>query len=208
MRWLNRLLLFLFLLLLFLAATGVFLTRNSFPKVDGEITVGSLKAPVKILRDEHGIPNIYASTQEDLFFAQGYVHAQDRFWQMDFWRHTGAGRLSELFGPSQVQTDRVLRTMGWARVVEEELKHTDPVSLSILQSYSAGINAYLREHSGSELSLEHVVLGLMNRGYTAEPWKPAHSVTWGKAMSWDLGSNMASEIQRSIMLKTIPTDRL
>ena len=78
---------------------------RSFPQTDGELQLAGLDGPVDIYRDELGIPHIYASTTHDLFFAQGYVHAQDRFWQMDFWRHIGSGRLSEMFGKSQVETD-------------------------------------------------------------------------------------------------------
>ena len=203
MRFLKRA--FFVLVVLFLAAVvaAVVLVRRSFPDLNGSVHIRGLHAPVRIYRDEHGIPNIYASSQHDLFLAQGYVHAQDRFWQMDFWRHTGAGRLSELFGAAQVKTDRVLRTLGWARLVREELKHADPVSLSILNSYSEGVNAYLADHTGSSLSLEYAVLGLMRRGYVPEPWEPAHTLTWGKAMSWDLGTNMNTEIYRSVLEKTL-----
>ena len=105
-------------LALILAAAGLAVTRRSFPKTGGEFRLAGLEAPVDVLRDEWGVPHIYAENSHDLFFAQGYVHAQDRFWQMDFWRHIGAGRLSELFGESQLESDRYLRTFGWARVVE------------------------------------------------------------------------------------------
>lgn len=208
MRFIKRLLAILLLILLAAVATGFLLIRRSFPQMDGTVRIQGLRAPVRIVRDEHGVPNIYASSQHDLFLAQGYVHAQDRFWQMDFWRHTGAGRLSELFGESQVKTDRVLRTMGWARVCREELKLTDPISISILKDYAEGVNAYLGNHQGSSLSLEYAVLGLIRRGYSPEPWEPLNSLTWGKAMSWDLGSNMTTEIYRSVLLKQLGQQRL
>ncbi|MCK4975916.1 MAG: penicillin acylase family protein, partial [Anaerolineales bacterium] len=143
-----------------------------------------------------------------LFFAQGYVHAQDRFWQMDFWRHIGSGRLSEMFGESQVDTDKFLRTMGWARVVEEELDGFDPVSTSILQDYAEGVNAYLADHQGSALSLEYAVLKLLNPDYQPEPWQPLHSLTWAKAMAWDLGGNMTFEIERANLLKTLSPEQV
>ncbi|HSP06183.1 MAG TPA: penicillin acylase family protein [Acidobacteriota bacterium] len=203
MRFLKRAFVILILLLAAAAALGIFVVRRSFPVLDGEIHIQGLNAPVKIYRDDHGIPNIYAASQHDLFFAQGYIHAQDRFWQMDFWRHTGSGRLSELFGAPQVKTDRVLRTMGWARVSREELKHSDPISLAILKSYAEGVNAFLADHHGSRLSLEYVLLGLIRRGYVPEPWEPLHSVTWGKAMSWDLGMNLTAEISRSVLEKKL-----
>jgi penicillin amidase len=186
-----------------LSLAGIFLVRRSFPQTDGQVKLAGLDGPVDIYRDSYGIPHIYASTAHDLFFAQGYVHAQDRFWQMDFWRHIGSGRLAELFGADQVETDQFLHTLGWARVVQEELQTIDPTSLSILESYSAGVNAYLEEHGGSAISLEYAILKLTNAGYQPEPWEPLHTLTWAKAMAWDLGGNLDAEIQRAILLKTL-----
>jgi len=110
----------------------------------------------------------------------GYVHAQDRFWQMDFWRHLGSGRLAELFGESQVETDTFLRTLGWARVAQRELDLLDADSLAILEAYTEGVNAYLADHQGSALSLEFAVLKLTNAAYQPEHWQPLHTLTWGK----------------------------
>ncbi|MCC7511193.1 MAG: penicillin acylase family protein, partial [Anaerolineae bacterium] len=92
---------------------------KSFPQIDGEIKMDGLDGAVDIYRDQMGIPHIYASTSRDLFFAQGYVHAQERFWQMDAWRHIGSGTLSEMFGAGQVKTDSFLRTLGWKQVAEK-----------------------------------------------------------------------------------------
>ncbi len=104
------------IVVLALVATGlvVWSVRRAFPDMDGELSLPGLSGPVTVYRDSHGIPQIYAATAEDLFRAQGYVHAQDRFWEMDFRRHVTAGRLSELFGPGQVGTDAFLRTLGLA----------------------------------------------------------------------------------------------
>ena len=195
-------------MLLLFASYGFLTIRSSFPKINGEIRQGGLDGPVEIYRDDFGIPHIYASTSHDLFFAQGYVHAQDRFWQMDFWRHIGSARLSEMFGESQVDTDKFLRTMGWARVVEEELAVIDPVSLAILQNYAEGVNAYLADHQGSALSLEYAILKLLNPDYRPEPWQPLHSLTWAKAMAWDLGGNMTGEIERANLLKMLSPEQV
>jgi penicillin amidase len=176
--------------------------------VSGEIQLDGLDGPVDIFRDEFGVPHIYASTSRDLFFAQGYVHAQDRFWQMDFWRHIGSGRLSEMFGESQLDTDKFLRTMGWARVAEAELAVLDPVSIAILDDYAEGVNAYLADHQGSALSLEYAVLKLLNSDYAPEPWEPIHSLTWAKAMAWNLGGNMDGEIERANLLKVLTPEQL
>jgi len=91
---------------------GVSTVRASYPQLSGELRVPGLIDEVEVIRDERGIPQIYASTMEDLFFAQGFVHAQDRFWEMDVRRHITAGRLSEMFGPTQVPTDAFIRTLG------------------------------------------------------------------------------------------------
>ncbi len=182
---------------------------KSFPQIEGQIQLDGLDGSVDIYRDEMGIPHIYASTSHDLFFTQGYVHAQDRFWQMDVSRHIGSGRLSEMFGESQLSTDSFLRTMGWARVAEQELKTMPPETLANLQAYTDGVNAYLDGRSGAELSLEYSILGLLTPGYQPEPWEPIHSLTWGKAMAWDLGSSrLSSEVQRAVLLKTLSPEQL
>jgi penicillin amidase len=204
---LRRILLGLLALLLVLVLLLVILVplnlRRSFPQTDGEIHLSGLDEPVDIYRDPMGVPNIYAKTKHDLFFAQGYVHAQDRFWQMDFWRHQGAGRLSELLGDSTLETDIFLRTLGWERVSREELKNLDTESLTILQAYSEGVNAYLAEHHGAALSMEYFFLPVLNWGYKIQPWEPLNSLTWAKAMAWDLGGNMDMEIDRAELLKTL-----
>lgn len=177
--------------------------EQSFPQVDGQIQAAGLNAPVDVYRDQMGIPHIYASSPHDLFFAQGYVHAQDRFWQMDVWRHIGSGRLSEMFGGSQLETDTFLRTLGWKQTAEAEWEQLGPDARAILQAYSEGVNAYLKDHGGSALSLEYTILKLLSPGYTVEEWTPLHSLTWGKAMAWDLRGNMGEEIERAVLLKTL-----
>ena len=125
MRWIQRIFVVLVVLAAAIAIVGFFLVRRSFPHIDGEITAGGLADDVEIVRDDDGVPHIYAGNEHDLFFAQGYVHAQDRFWQMDFWRHIGAGRLSEMFGDSQVDTDLFLRSLDFTGIAEEELEMLD-----------------------------------------------------------------------------------
>jgi penicillin amidase len=121
-RIVGRVLMGIIILVLVAGAGGAFYFKSylpntvapkSFPQIDGEIKLTGLDGAVDVYRDKMGIPHIYAATQHDLFFAQGYVHAQDRFWQMDTWRHIGAGRVAEMFS-SQVDTDKFLRTLGWA----------------------------------------------------------------------------------------------
>ena len=182
--------------------------KKSFPIVEGEIRTSGLEGEVKIYRDAYGVPQIYASTHHDLFFAQGYVHAQDRFWQMDFWRHLGSGRLAELLGKPMLETDRFLRTLGWERVAEQELALLGEDEIAILDAYSAGVNAYLGQVSGPELSLEYYFLDLLNKDYEPAPWKPLNSLTWAKAMAWDLRGNLDSEIDRALLLKSLSRNQV
>ena len=182
--------------------------RASFPQTSGEIKLEGLEGPVNVYRDKMGIPHIYASTLHDLFMAQGFIHAQDRFWQMDFWRHIGSGRLSEMFGKGQLETDSFLRTLGWRQIAEKEFAALDPESKAILTDYTQGVNAYLKDRSGVQLSLEYGILGLLTPSYKPEQWTPIHSLTWAKAMAWDLRGNMGSEIERAILLKTLTPEQV
>ena len=179
--------------------TGMWTVTRSFPQLAGEARLPGLGADVTVYRDEAGIPQIVADTAGDLFRAEGYVHAQDRFWEMDFRRHVTSGRLAELFGESQVATDTFIRTLGWRAVAEQEVALLDPVTAGYYQAYADGVNAYLATHAGADLSLEYVALGLQNPGYTPEPWTPADSVAWLKAMAWDLRSNLDDEIDRALL---------
>lgn len=216
-RFLGRMLIGILIIAVVVAAGGLFYFKSylpktvapkSFPQIDGEIQVNGLDGEVNIYRDAMGIPHIYATTAHDMFFAQGYVHAQDRFWQMDAWRHIGSGQLSEMFGEGQVETDAFLRTLGWRKTAEAEWDQLDPDSRAILQSYTDGVNAYLKDHTDTALSLEYAVLGLLSPDYVIEPWEPVHSLTWGKAMAWDLRGNMGEEIERAELLKVLTPEQM
>ena len=205
--WVRRVLVGALVLLLLLAvAAGGFVTwtvRRSFPQRDGTVAVPGLGSRVTVYRDAHGVPQIWADDADDLFRAQGFVHAQDRFWEMDFRRHVTAGRLAELFGPDQVKTDRFVRTLGWRRVAERELALLDPNTREYLQAYADGVNAWLHGRSGSRLSLEHGILALTNRSYHVEPWSAVDSVAWLKAMAWDLRSNLDEELDRALSARRL-----
>jgi penicillin amidase len=214
---LSRILIGIVILALVVGAGGMFYFKSylpntvapkSFPQIDGRITLTGLNGPVDVYRDKMGIPHIYATTQHDLFFAQGYVQAQDRFWQMDFWRHEGSGTLSEMFGKGQVETDAFLRTLGWRQVAEQEYTMLSPEAKAIADSFSDGVNAYINGRNPVELSLEYSILGLLTPSYKIEPWTPVNSLTWGKAMAWDLGGNMSDEIQRALLLKTLSPEQV
>ncbi len=190
-----------------LAGFGLYTVRRSFPAVEGQVRAPGLNGTVEVVRDEMGVPHIYAQDTHDLFFAQGYVHAQDRFWQMDFWRHISGGRLSEMFGASTLESDRFLRTLGWARIAQEEWGQIDPFSREILRAYADGVNAYLADHQGAALSLEYAILKINNKSYVPEPWTPVHSLAWAKVMAWDLGGNMGEEMRRAELLSLLGPER-
>ncbi len=171
--------------------------RASFPQTTGSITLDGLSGPVDVKRDGHGIPQIYASSDEDLFMAQGFVQAQDRFYEMDVRRHLTSGRLSEMFGADQIDNDEFLRTLGWERVAKEEYdKKLSPSTKKYLQAYAKGVNAYLAGKDADEISLEYAALGFVN-DYEPAEWTPVDSVSWLKAMAWDLRGNMQDEIDRA-----------
>lgn len=181
------------------ASAVVWTIQRSFPQRDGTVELAGLTGEVEVLRDDLGVPTIVADTTDDLFFAQGYVNAQDRFWEMDFRRHLTGGRLSELFGESQLPTDLFLRTLGWHEIAEQEVAALDEETLSYYEAYAEGVNAYLADHDGSAASFEYAVLGLQNADYAIEEWTVVDSVAWLKAMAWDLRSNVETETDRAIM---------
>ena len=205
MRWIRRILggLAVLLVVVLVAATAAtaVAVRRSHPTTAGSLTLPGLTAPVTVERDAEGVPTIVAATAADLFRAQGYVHAQDRYWEMDFRRHVTAGRLSELFGSSQLGTDRFIRTLGWRRVAEAELDLIAPDTRAMLDAYAEGVNAWTAGRTGSALSLEHALLPLTGAsGYRPDPWTAVDSLAWLKAMAWDLRSNLEQELERGRLL--------
>ena len=191
------------------AVLGVGLTRRAFPQTTGEIEIPGLTGEVEVVRDELGVTHIYADTPEDLFRAQGFVAAQDRFFQMDLRRHVVNGRLAELVGEGGVETDRVIRTMGWRRVAEQELPMLDPTARGYLQAYTAGVNAYIeRQGSPSRMGLEYVALARSAPGYQVEPWDPVDSLAWLKAMAWDLRGNYTEELARGRLVGQVSLTQL
>ncbi|WP_240197617.1 penicillin acylase family protein, partial [Nonomuraea lactucae] len=209
LRWAARVLTVLLALALVLGGVVVYTVRKSFPQVEGALRLPGLAGNVEIYRDKSGIPQIYADTAEDLFMAQGFVHAQDRFWEMDFRRHVTSGRLSELFGKATLDSDKAIRTMGWRKVAEQELPELSERTRRYLDSYAKGVNAWLRANpNASDRSLEYSVLKVRNGGYKPEPWTALDSVAWLKAMAWDLRSNLEDEIDRALILTRLPRERV
>jgi len=195
MKWIFRIfgaiLAIVLIALVVILVAGIILVRQPFPKTDGTVAVNGLTDEVRIFRDEFGIPHIFAENEKDMFFAQGYVHAQDRFWQMEFWRHQGQGRLSEMLGDQTLDVDKFLRNVGFNRAAERHVAYYQeyyPEYMEILDAYGAGVNAYIDEHR-DELSFNIRLLGLVQGNWEIEPWKPIDSVSWGVAMAWDLAGS-------------------
>lgn len=165
------------------------LARTRLPKTDGELRLSGLHAPVEVLRDRWGVPHIYASDIHDLFFTQGFVHAQERLFQMDFNRRLVAGRLSKILGAVSIPLDRWMRTLTMRRVAEYEVKLLTDEGRDFLQAYANGINAFIAQ---GRLPLEFSLLR-----YKPEPWILADTLAWIKMMSWTLSVNWEMEILRA-----------
>lgn len=187
------------------AVTAVVLVRRPLPTTSGELSISGLSAPVTVHRDAHGVPDIYASTAADLFLAQGYVQAQDRFFEMDYRRHVTSGRLSELVGQNAeaLEADKVIRTFGWRQVAEQEWGLLDASTKTYLQAYADGVNAYLAGRQPAQVAVEYSVLGLQVSVEDPERWDPVDSLAWLKAMAWDLRGNYNDELARAQSLATV-----
>lgn len=185
-------------------------TEGPLPQHNGELRVEGLNDTVEVLRDSYGVPHIYASNSYDLFFAQGYTQAQDRWWQMEFSRHTGAGRIQELTGRNReaMSNDIGLRTMGWRRVAEREAaENYDSEALSNLQAFADGVNAYILNRTPSQLAFEYNLLGVTGVEIEIEPWTVPDTLVWVKAMAWNL-RNDGSELFRANVIDTLSEDML
>jgi penicillin amidase len=165
-------------------------TARALPQASGAARVPGLAAEVTVVRDATGIAHITAASTRDLFIAQGYVHASERMWQMEVWRHISAGRLAELFGESQLDTDRFIRTLGWRPAAERDLDAFGPATRAVLAAYTAGVNAWLDGHRDS------LGLAFLASGTVPEPWMDLDTVAWGKVQAWNLGGNFTAEVFR------------
>ena len=186
------------------------LTKGPLPQHTGTLQVEGLTAPVEILRDEYGVAHIYASTSYDLLFAQGYTHAQDRWWQMEFARAVGDGRIQELTGANDdvMGNDVFIRTAGWREAAERSVSEAyDPETLARMQAFADGVNAYISGKNGGDLALEYSLLGVTGVNIPIRPWTPADSEVWLKAMQWNLGNGLQDQ-ERSTALETLTPEQL
>nr|WP_286219463.1 penicillin acylase family protein [Paraoerskovia sediminicola] len=184
---------------------SVVVLRRPLPDTGGDLTLGGLQSDVTVQRDAQGVPTITASSDHDLFMAQGYVQAQDRFFEMDYRRHVTSGRLAELVGdqPEAIAADKVTRTFGWRDVAEQEWELVSPETRAYLQAYAQGVNAYLEGRDTGAIAVEYTVLGLQVDVEEPEPWDPIDSLAWLKAMAWDLRGNYDDELDRALSYGTL-----
>lgn len=189
-----------FLLGLFGLWAGVttFWLSGSVPRLSGEVVVDGVTSSVRILRDKDGVPHILAASRDDALFGLGFVHGQDRLWQMDFQRRAVQGRLSEVAGPPTVVADTYLRTLGLYRAAEQSLASLSPEARRALDAYAAGVNAAM-PRDGRPLPPEFFMLGIR-----PEPWQPAHSLGVLKAIGVQLSANAFQEILRLQLLARMP----
>ena len=191
------------LILLLIILLGVFIwLRASLPKTSGEMSLAGLNAPVEIVRDADAVPHIYAESAEDAYFSLGFVHAQDRLWQMDFQRRVGSGRLSEVLGEATLETDKFLRTLGVYHAAERTFDNLNAQTQGALLAYSAGVNAFLGTRRGP-LPPEFLILG-----YEPEAWQPADSLVWLKMLAWDLSGNWDDELLRARLLTQLSPEQV
>ena len=170
-------------------------------QADRTVTMPGLQNRVTVRRDERGIPYIEASTDEDLYFVQGYVTASDRLWQMDLQRRVVRGELSEIFGQAALSEDRRHRTFGFARILDETAAHLPPKLSVVLDAYAKGVNAYIESRTAQTLPPEFLILQ-----YKPRPWTPADSLAVGKLMAEYLSSSWQFDIMRAAMA-SLPKDK-
>lgn len=175
--------------------------RKSLPDYDGEFEVNGLKSSVQVLRDSFAVPMIIAQSDEDAAFALGYIHAQERLFQMDVARRAGEGRLSEVFGQNTIHFDKMFRTVGIAKNVRADFHKLNPLSVKILNAYSNGVNAYLKFSKG-KYPIEFDVLG-----YEPYPWKPEHSLFIAKMMGWELNISWWSDIAFAAIIQKLGPEK-
>lgn len=160
--------------------------NRSLPELEGEQALAGLQSDVTVIRDDAGVPHISAETNEDLFYAQGYVTAQDRLFQMEMSRRQASGRLSEVAGEAALTQDKYFRTLGLRRAAEASLELYDDEAIAALEAYAEGVNAYINEaHDENKWPVEFKIMDLDSM----EDWSIVDSLTIGKYMAYDLGGN-------------------
>ena len=177
------------------------LGKTRLPKINGRLSISGLGEDVEIIRDRWGVPHIYAGNETDLYFAQGFVHGQDRLWQMELSRRIGAGRLSELFGPSALETDRLARTLGFRRLAEASWAEIEESMRGALEAYAAGVNTQI----SGPVAKRPIEFSLLR--HRPEPWHPLDSLAFGRYLGWALSTGWYSELVRARIADRVGGER-
>ena len=177
------------------------ISRSRLPAKRGVQIIPTLEGRVEVFRDQWGIPHIYADHPRDAFRAQGYVHAQDRLWQMEINRRVGRGCLAELFGDVALDTDRLIRTFGFHRLGQADLDNLPEDARAEVDAYAEGVNAFI-EQAGKRLPVEFMLLG-----HRPEPWAPLDSLAFARVMIWQLSHAWASAIVRARIIEKVGPER-
>src|SRR5213076_1870671 len=177
-----------------LQSRGVFSQGPTTTASSRSISIAGLKSSVTIRRDERGIPYIEATNDADLYFAQGYVTASDRLWQMDLLRRTVRGELSEIFGNTVLGQDKTHRVFGFAGILDEAVTHL-PANLSVAtKAYADGVNAFIDSRTDQNLSPEFLILQ-----YKPRHWTPADPLAVGKLLAEYLSASWQLDLMRASM---------
>lgn len=190
-RWFRRIFLGLSALVVIAGLLLFWRLRAPLPATTGTIGVDGLRSRVEIVRDVDQVPHVRAATEADALFGLGYVHAQERLWQMEFQRRVAQGRLAEILGEPGLKADRLLRTIGLGRAAREAWPRLDPEARALVEAYVAGINAFLAEHRGGSLPIEFAIFR-----FAPDPWTGEDVVAWQKTMAWLLAANWRDETLR------------
>ena len=205
--WIKRLLGLLLALLCVAMVVAAIYVYRAFPSLDGELKAPGLTASVSVARDSFDVTHIKAQSARDAAYAMGYVHAQERGWQLEFNRRLMHGELSEVFGAATLDTDKLLRTLGIMQAAERQYQGLPPQAKEALQGYSDGINGFYAA-SSQTLPPEFHILGTRPGGNSAKAWSPQDSVGWALMMALDLSGNWGTEFARLATSKTMATDKL
>jgi len=191
-----------------LAGAGVALyAQRAFPAVDGQMRVSGLREAVRVQRDAADVTHIRAQSAQDAWFAMGYVHAQERTWQLEFNRRVMHGQLSEIFGDATLETDKLMRALDIMGHARRQYAGLPAQAREALQAYSQGIRAFHKDLPQA-LPPEFHVLGVQPGGTTGAVWEPEDSVAWSLMMALDLGGNWGNEFARLSLARTLDTERL
>src|ERR1043166_9326016 len=175
-------------------------SKTVLAQIHGELKIAGLKEPVEVLRDKWGVPHIYAKNADDLFFAQGFVAAQDRLFQIDLWRRVNVGELAEVFGPDALEADTFARLIRYGGDMDAEWKSYSPDTKQIAIAFTNGINACIK-HSRDKLPIEFQILG-----YQPSNWEPEDIL--GRMSGIIISRNFSDEVLRARLIDKLGLEKV